>query len=247
MSTLIVTDQLRILADLLCRPLQLTEKALDHSAPLYLYELTKIIRLYAPMLYYCDKKLITGTSTDHIMRIQLSPNNELFVTDFKNIYRMEQISSPKKRKKKKKKKSNNPDKDIYQQKVSKRDSKKMQHRTIPKKKLSPFFKCSVVAATKIDENFQIDPDDNIFYVLGVGFFKEAIFVLRRKQQSSNPNDAKESAYSKPRRVHTFGSGEGNRIVSVNPLKYHKTKKQKYVILHCRALNLEALRAEPLEK
>ena len=70
--------------------------------------------------------------------------------------------------------------------------------------------------------------------MGVGFFKEAIFVLRRNT-NHNPTDKKSNEYLKPRRVHTFGSGEGNRICSVNPIVFHKEKKDKYVTLHCRAL------------
>ena len=255
---LTVSKELKILADLLCKPLQLTEKSDKHSAPLYLYELTKIIRLYVPMLYYCDSKLMSGTSTAHIMRIQLSHKDELFVTDFKNIYKMTPIKTSKKKKAKKEDKKptskpkpkqkstsksndNNDDdtnnKTIYKPKLSKIESKKLVHRTISKKKLSPFFKCTVVAATKIDENFQLDPENNIFYTMGVGFFKEAIFVLRyNNKDKQSKSKKKETEYLKPRRVHTFGSGEGNRILSVNPSKLYKEKKNKYVILHCRALN-----------
>ena len=164
MSSLTLSDELNILAELLCKPLQLTEKADDHTAPLYLYELTRIIRQYAPTLYFCDQKLITGTSTDHIMRIQLSADNESFVTDFKNIYKMNQINYSKPKKKQKTQKKTNKNDIIYKPKISKIESKKLIHRTRAKKKLSPFFKCSVVAATKIDENFQIGPENNIFYV-----------------------------------------------------------------------------------
>eukprot|EP01084_Bolivina_argentea_P141042 247879_1 len=142
---------------------------------------------------------------------------------------MNQIKKSKKKQKKTKKSQDN----IYKRKLSKTESKKLLHRTISKKKLSPFFKCAVVAATKIDENFQIDADNNIFYTLGVGFFKEAIFVLRVKPNNDNK---KENEYLKPRRIHTFGSGEGNRILSINTSRFYKEKKHKYVILHCRALN-----------
>ena len=190
------------------------------------------------------------------MRIQLSADDYLFVTDLKNIYKMNQINNSKPKKKQKTQKKTNKNDIIYKPKISKIESKKLIHRTRAKKKLSPFYKCSVVAATKIDENFQIGPENNLFYVcistslcihsthnttqhnllkmMGVGFFKEAIFVLRRNT-NYHPTDKKSNEYLKPRRVHTFGSGEGNRICSVNPIKFHKEKKDKYVTLHCRAL------------
>eukprot|EP00485_Elphidium_margaritaceum_P010080 CAMPEP_0202691564 /NCGR_PEP_ID=MMETSP1385-20130828/6246_1 /ASSEMBLY_ACC=CAM_ASM_000861 /TAXON_ID=933848 /ORGANISM="Elphidium margaritaceum" /LENGTH=318 /DNA_ID=CAMNT_0049346991 /DNA_START=148 /DNA_END=1104 /DNA_ORIENTATION=+ len=130
-------------------------------------------------------------------------------------------------------------KQIYKKKISKIHSQKVKHRTVSKRKVSPFFKCQIVAATKIDENFQLDPDDNIFYLLSVGFFKEALFLIR-----NNNNEAKMGqksgggggGYSKPKRLHTFSSGEGNRVVSANAYKHASIKKNKYSILHCRALN-----------
>jgi len=89
----------------------------------------------------------------------------------------------------------------------------------------------------MSSDLNVDPDDDIFYIFGVGMFKEALFVLKRRSKASYSKSSRSDAeYERVRRVYTFPRGEGNRVLAVNPMQKQSENGRRYSIIHCRALN-----------
>ena len=212
-------ELLVVLAESLCGPLQIIKSNHSHSVPSFIYEFAKIIRSYAPMLYFCGDKVIVGTATNHIMRITSSPQSgRLFVTDFRTIYGMKRIARSSSRK------------------LANQSDSESVYGSKRRKSASPFFECTELSTVRVSSSLEVDAEDNVFYILGVGMFKEALFVLRRNPKAlGSASKQPPSEYLKVRRVHTFRSGDGvNRILSVNPNLNHSENGKRYSIIHCRA-------------
>jgi len=91
-------------------------------------------------------------------------------------------------------------------------------------KKKPYFHATPIATTQIFGNFEVDGYNNVYFIMPCGFFREAMYVLKPDKSGDK--------YQKPKRIHTFKQGEGNRIFCVN--NYGKNKNN--TMLLCRDLN-----------
>jgi len=221
-----VKEQLRDLGRLLSLKKDISKTTLKISFQIIL--IATVVRSYIPFSYYVTRKLVIGlpTKRGRIMRIRNNLMNDIYICDFVHIYKFNKTPKPIPLGKQSsfknlvKPTAKQTTKQIKRD-IRKSSSKKRSNNI--KIKLKSCHESLQVSATRVSRDFEIDPQNNIYYILESGFFKESLYILKKTNKVMHGR----LDYKKTKRLLSFDLGDGNRVFCVNPFYLYDSKNNKF--------------------